>query len=224
MYCGVVHRLHPDFTLGAFMPNIKTGQEVACFVCGKMVYKCRAYLDRGFKRMTCGSLECKSEKFRGENNPYWGKTHDEETRVRIRAGRRANPPKKKTGPPKGWSQTPAMREKMSAAAKKRWAENRDVMIARLPRGEDHHYHKEATERRYRKEWTPLQRREWTGSNCIWCESTERLTLDHIIPVVDGGLPERWNAQTLCHPCNLWKLQFVDKPRYLAGLSSKKGQT
>lgn len=206
------------------MPNIKTGQEVACCVCGKMVYKTKAYLERGYQRITCGSQECKTEKFRGENNPFWGRTHSDDTVSKIRATKAANPTLGRTGPPKGWSQTPAMREKMRAALKKRWAENRDKMIARLPRGEDHHYHKAATERRYRKEWTPVQRREWTEAECLWCGSTERLTLDHIIPVVDGGLPERWNAQTLCHPCNLWKLQFVDKPRYLAGLSSKKGQT
>jgi 5-methylcytosine-specific restriction endonuclease McrA len=113
---------------------------------------------------------------------------------------------------------------MREALIKRWAQTRDVMIAQLPRGLDHHYGKEPTERRYRKEWTRLQRKEWTETQCVWCKSTERLTLDHIIPVMDGGLPEKTNAQTLCHPCNLWKSTFVDKPRLLARLGSKGGQT
>lgn len=206
------------------MPTPRTGQEVPCAVCGKMVYKQAAYLARGHRRITCGSLECKSANFRGENNPFWGKVHDEETRKRIRSGRRANPPKGRTGPPKGYKHTPEALEKMREALRKRWAENRDAMIARLPRGINHHFHKEPEQRRYRKNFTPLQRREWTESSCLWCGTNERLTLDHIIPVFDGGTNEKYNAQTLCHPCNLWKLQYVDRPRYLAGLGSKAGQT
>lgn len=219
---GVVHRLHPVLALGA-MPNIKSGQEVPCKICGALTYRTRAYIARGY-RSTCGSAACKSESMRGENNPFWGKIHDETTRVKIRAGRRARPPKTKTGPPKGWRQSPEAREKMSAALRKRWAENRDVMLAQLPRGLDHSFHKEPELRRYRKNFTRLQRREWTGMECLWCRSTERITLDHIIPVCDGGTNVHCNAQTLCHPCNLWKLHYVDKPRYLAGLGSKAGQT
>jgi hypothetical protein len=222
MYCGVVHRLHPVIHLGAMMPNIRSGQEFPCMICGKMFYRCRAYIERGIRK-TCGNSTCKSESMRGKNNPFWGKTHDDETRLKIRAGRKLNPPKR-TGPVKGtFRHSPEAREKMRESLIKRWAENRDVMIARLPRGVDHHYHKEPTERRYRKEWTPLQRKEWTGEKCCWCGSTERINLDHIIPVFDGGLPERTNAQTLCHPCNLWKTTFVDRPRYMARLGSKGDQ-
>jgi len=158
---------------------------------------------------------------RGKNNPFWGKTHDDATRVRIRAGRRANPPKGKTGPPKGYKHSPEARAAITAALRQRWIDNSDKMIAALPRGIDHHYHKEPEERRYRKEWTPLQRATWTEKQCSWCNSTERLNLDHIIPVFDGGLPERWNAQTLCHPCNLWKVKFVDRPRYIARLRGEQ---
>jgi 5-methylcytosine-specific restriction endonuclease McrA len=223
MYIGVIHRLHPVIHLGAIMPNIKSGQEFNCKFCGEPFYRTRAYLLRGHVNMTCGKKACTREAMRGEGNPFWGKTHDEQTRLKIRAGRRANPPKTKTGPPKGWRQSPEAREKMRAALIKRWAEHRDVMMANLPRGKDGFYYKEPEERRYRKEWTPLQRKEWMADKCLWCGSTDDLTLDHIIPVMDGGLPEQTNAQTLCHPCNLWKSNFVDKPRYLAGLRSKGGQ-
>jgi 5-methylcytosine-specific restriction endonuclease McrA len=192
-------------------------------ICGQMFYRRRSYVQRGIRK-TCGKPECKSAAMSGENNPFWGKVHDEATRIKIRTGRRANPPKKKTGPPKGWRQSPEAREKMAAALRTRWAENRDAMIACLPRGLDHHFRKEPEQRRYRKNFTPLQRSEWTGTKCLWCPATESLTLDHIIPVFDGGENERTNAQTLCHPCNLWKLHYVDKPRYLAGLGSKGGQT
>lgn len=205
------------------MPNIKTGQEVPCFVCNKMVYKTRAYLARGYQRITCVSSECKSAKFQGENNPFWGRSHNDDSRNKIKATKKANPTLGRTGPPKGYRHTPEARDKIRGALLQRWTENRDAMVARLPRGKDHHYHKEPEFRRYRKNFSPVQRREWTGTECVWCKSTKRLNLDHIIPVFDGGINHKANSQTLCHPCNLWKLQFVDKPRYLAGLGSKEGQ-
>jgi hypothetical protein len=40
-----------------------------------------------------------------------------------------------------------------------------------------------------------------GAICIDCGSRERLTLDHIIPVVEGGLDEISNIQVLCLSCN-----------------------
>lgn len=214
----------PRYSPWTAMPNVKTGQELPCMICGKMVYRTRAYLARGHRKHTCGAAFCVSESMRGENNPFWGKIHDEETRVRIRAGRRNNPPKGKTGPPKGYRHTPEARAKIKAALQRRWLESRDKMLAALPRGLDHHYHKEPVQRRHRKHFSALQRREWTAEKCLWCGSTERLNLDHIIPIFDGGTNDRCNAQTLCHPCNLWKSNFVDKPRYLAGLGSKGGQT
>lgn len=192
-------------------------------ICGTIFYRSRSHILRGIRK-TCGKSECKSASMRGENNPFWGKVHDETTRIKIRAGRRANPPKKRTGPPKGYRHSPEAREKIRESVRRRWAENRDTMIAQLPRGIDHHFHKEPELYRYRKNFTPLQRKEWTGANCLWCKTTETLTLDHVIPVFDGGTNERINAQTLCHSCNLWKLHFVDKPRYLAGLGRKEGQT
>lgn len=204
------------------MANIKSGQEIPCIICGEIFYRRRSYIQRGIRK-TCGKPECKSASMSGVNNPFYGKVHDEETRIKIRAGRRARPPKGKTGPPKGYKHSPEARAKIKEALLKRWSENRDVMLAQLPRGIDHHFHTEPEERRYRKEWTPLQRKEWMGTECIWCKSTERLTLDHIIPVMDGGTPEQANAQTLCHPCNLWKSTFVDKPRYIAALRCKGGR-
>lgn len=168
---------------------------------------------------------------RGKNNPFWGRSHSDETREKIKTAKAANPTLGRTGPPKGYKHSPEAREKITAATKQRWIDNRDKMIAALPRGVEHHYHKEPEQRRYRKEWTPMQRREWTEDQCVWCGATERLNLDHIIPVFDGGLPERWNAQTLCHPCNLWKVKFVDRPRYHARLrceqetsNKSRGQT
>lgn len=201
------------------MPNVRSGHMFPCMICGEMFYRRRSYIKRGIHK-TCGKPECKSASMSGANNPFWGKTHDQETRAKMLAGRRANPPKG-TGPRKGvFKQTPEARKLMSDAVRKRWAENRDKMLAALPRGLDHHLAKLPEERRYRKEWTPLQRQDWMDCKCAWCGGAERLNLDHIIPIFDGGINERTNAQTLCHPCNLWKNHYVDKPRYFARIRSQ----
>lgn len=201
------------------MPALRTGAWFPCMICGEQFYRRRSYIERGIHK-TCGKPACKSASMSGENNPYWGKTHDGTTRERIKTGRAANPPKG-TGPRKGvFKQSPAARQLMSSALKKRWAEHRDKMMAVLPRGEDHVLAKLPEERRYRIHWTPLQRREWMGDQCAWCGGDDRLILDHIIPVFDGGANEHCNAQTLCRPCNLWKQHYVDRPRYLARIRSQ----
>lgn len=205
------------------MPNIKTGRMISCVVCGTERYRTAAYIKRG-ARMSCGSAECKTAMHKGNNNPFWGKKHTTETKEKIEATIRARPtPRRKGGPPKGWTQTPEQKAVMSAALKERWRLNRDKMLAALPRGEDHHFRKINYEPRYRSNFTGAQRHNWTGTCCIWCSATDDLVLDHIIPVMAGGKGVEANAQTLCQPCNLWKMWNVDRPLYLAGLGSQGGQ-
>lgn len=201
------------------MPNIRTGKIIKCCVCGEERYRTLSYLARGHTRMTCKSFACKAAAHAGENNSFWGKIHDEETRVRIREGRRANPPKG-TGPKKGiFKHTPEAREKIRAASKLLWAENRDKMLASLA-----HLTKEFRREgaRYRKNFSPGQRREWKDTQCAWCKTTGKLVLDHIIPVLCGGGNSRRNAQTLCQPCNLWKMAHIDLALFKAGLGERQG--
>lgn len=74
-------------------------------------------------------------------------------------------------------------------------------------------------RKYRKEnFTAVQRRNWLGTECARCGSTENLALDHILAVCNGGKAEKENSQTLCQPCNNWKAKYVD--RVLAKQTSK----
>ena len=40
-----------------------------------------------------------------------------------------------------------------------------------------------------------------GYRCKRCKSTEDLTIDHIVPVVQGGPTIIWNLQVLCRRCN-----------------------
>lgn len=57
----------------------------------------------------------------------------------------------------------------------------------------------------RKDGYTLSKREIVyardGNKCLCCGTTERLTLDHIIPVSLGGKGTIDNLQTLCFTCN-----------------------
>lgn len=204
------------------MPPARTGEEVPCCICGTKRYRCAAYIRRN-ARITCGNVECKAALRRGENNPFWGKSHTAETMAKISDSiRNRSIPRRKGGPPKGYKHTPEEKAKMSAALKERWKTQRDKMIANLPRGEDHHLRKINYEPRYRSNFAPWQRIEWKDTQCAWCGSTENLVLDHIIPVMAGGKGIRQNAQTLCQPCNLWKAWNVDRPYKLALLADQGG--
>lgn len=156
----------------------------------------------------------------GENNPYWGKEHSEEIREKISEGKRAHPTRR-YGPAKGsFKQSPEARAKMSAAVKERWRTRRDFMLSNLPRGEDHHWKKKGHIKRHRSHFTKFQREEWISDKCFWCEASEGLELDHIIPISAGGKNVKENAQTLCRTCNVWKAHYVDRPFYIASLASQ----
>lgn len=203
------------------MPAKKTGQFIPCAVCGTLVYKTKAYIARG-SRISCGSPECKSANMSGELNPFWGKSHDTETRQRMSTHNQTNP-RKGTGPKKGvFKHSTEARAKMSAALREQWANNREFMLANLPRGEDHHMKGMHPEPRHRIKFTTLQKREWVAKSCFWCGSEEKLVLDHIFPVMCGGKNTKSNSQTLCQKCNLWKMVYVDRPLMLA-LGGKGGQ-
>lgn len=193
----------------------RNGQNIACMQCGKLFYRDRAYIERT-KKMTC-SRACYSLFFRGENNPFWNKTHTDETRKKISEFVKANP-SKGSGPKKGvFKHTPETRALMSQKLRERWKNNREVMM-KNPRKKL----KPREELRYRRCFSRKQRLEWSDSCCAWCDATEDLVLDHIIPVMCGGTNERKNAQTLCRTCNLWKMVYVDKALHLAGLDLKVG--
>lgn len=43
-----------------------------------------------------------------------------------------------------------------------------------------------------------------GERCLRCGSTERLEMDHILALANGGLHCIMNLQILCKSCNSWK--------------------
>ena len=189
-------------------PYRMNGAVFKCVVCGDEFYRKRSFIERGITK-TCGKSECKSKFFSGSNNPAWGRIPTEENKMAVSESN-----KRRTGPPKGYKHTPEARAKISDALRNRWANNRDKMIASLTKP------KSSEIRRSRREFTPWQKRNWKAPNCAWCGTEDALELDHIIPIVAGGLNIKGNCQTLCRKCNLWKMVFVDRPYQLAMFATK----
>ena len=188
-----------------------SGQFFTCPICGKEFYRLPSQIARGLTK-TC-SKACLGIYFTSGNNPFWGKTHSAETRAKLSASHTGV----KTGPNKKKGRIPDAEErgKRSERMKLFWRTHREKMRANLPRGENHPFHKNPIERRYRTEWTPTQRRDWKDAQCLWCAGTDALVLDHIIPIFMGGGRYRANAQTLCQTCNTWKLWHIEVPQWHA---------
>jgi NUMOD3 motif/HNH endonuclease len=188
-------------------PGTRTGQFLTCPVCSDTFYRCPSQV----KKVNTCSKKCLAEYSKGEGNPFWGKTHSMETRQKVSYSRKGKALGNTNG--KGFRHTPETREAMRARMKRVWQEQRQKMLDRLPRGEQHHMHKLPIERRYRNHFTHTEKREWKESACRWCGATDNLTLAPIIPIFMGGQRHRENAQTLCLRCNQWKLWHVDVPQW-----------
>lgn len=50
-----------------------------------------------------------------------------------------------------------------------------------------------------EQWARL--RDWFGARCLCCGATDRLTMDHVVPLIAGGTNTIENLQPLCHSCN-----------------------
>lgn len=196
----------------------KTGQTFICEHCGEPFYRRGSHVLRGITK-SCGKPECKSAAMSGANNPFWGKTHSPEIRQKIKDGRRAHPPKN-PGRKKGYKLSAEERAVRTERFRGLWKNNRDKMMASRATGDGNAMTKLPHERRYRVCFTKVQRREWLSSKCAWCDTTDNLVLDHVIPVMAGGTNIKANAQTLCPDCNLWKMVFVDRPFYFATLGGQ----
>jgi hypothetical protein len=216
----VIHRF-TQFT-DRTMAQHKRGITFNCIICGKPFYRPNHNVIHGTKK-TCGDKECGRLSKSRENNPFWGKKHSPETVAKIKESRAKNPPKG-TGPKKGeFKHTAEAKRLMSIASKERWRTRRADMMAARNNGLNAPYKEIQNEPRHRFIFTPEQKRTWTADRCKWCDATEELVLDHIIPVICGGTNIRANAQTLCGECNRWKMRHVDRPLYFALLGANGAQ-
>ena len=202
-----------------------SGEHFVCEYCGDTFYRRPSHVRRGITK-TCGRRECISASAMGANNAFWGKNHTEEVKAlikRVRKARVVRPPgANRFGPLKGtYKNSPEARAKISAKVKEDWRINRDKRLAASAKaGETQRMNRLTSEPRYRLQFTPMQRREWTDDKCAWCDATDDLVLDHILSVMAGGTNRRANAQTLCRKCNLWKMRYIDRPLVLSILDSK----
>lgn len=200
-----------------------------CKNCGEVFYRRPSHVRRGITK-TCGKRECISAVTMGENNPYWGKNHSPEVRAIIKEKRRKarrpkiirGPDDKPHGPLKGsYVASKEAREKISEAVRRDWRVNRDKRLAACAKsGETQRLNHICKEPRHRLRFTPMQKRDWQDTKCAWCDETQDLVLDHILPVMAGGKNTRANAQTLCRKCNLWKMRYIDRPLFLSILDNK----
>ena len=185
-----------------------------CLICQKPFRRSPAQITSEHCGKTC-SLKCKGQYFRGKNSSWWNRHHTEESKRLISESRQGKALGNRNA--LGYNHTNEARKRIAEASRNMWKLNRDKMLASLPRGKDHFWHKPPTERRHRVQFSPLQRREWKDPACAYCGTSKNLELDHIIPIFDGGTNVKSNCQTLCRGCNLFKTHYVDRPRYFARL-------
>jgi 5-methylcytosine-specific restriction endonuclease McrA len=202
------------------MGRNKTGINVTCPSCGKAFYRSGHNIKNNTKKYC--SVVCAGIARRGEGNPFYGKHHSLETIARISAINKANPPKG-TGPKKGiFKHSEEAKKKMSESLRARWQHNRTDMLAYTKLGKNTPYKGINGLPRWKLCFTRTQKRDWVGNQCAYCKTTLDLVIDHIIPIICGGINEKNNAQTLCRPCNRWKMRYVDRPLYFALLGSERG--
>lgn len=200
--------------------NPKTGRDFVCPHCGDTFYRRGSHIRRGITK-SCGKTMCKSAAMSGGNNPFWGRNHSDEMRASLSEMKKTKKVRR-YGPLKGgFNHTPEAKAAISASLREQWRVNRDKRMAAVEKGAiTQRAMNISGELRYRLAFTPVQRREWADCKCAWCDATDDLVLDHIIPVMAGGDNRRANAQTLCRKCNLWKVKHVDRPYVLAKLDSQ----
>lgn len=73
-----------------------------------------------------------------------------------------------------------------------------------------------------EEWTRLC--EYFQNKCVRCGSSEKLSVDHVKPLVMGGANDISNIQPLCLPCNVRKnARYVDYRKDLGFLCQEMSQ-
>lgn len=197
--------------------GIKRGRTYTCPECGTEFYRGPANVKATNQdRPKFCSRKCLNSYQRGDKNPFWGRTHSAATKDKISKSRKGKCLQNSNA--LGYKHTDAARAKIGDASKRLWSEHAEKMNGSRRRGKDHPNWKPPELRTSRKCFTPLQQRTWKDSKCAYCHGSDDLVLDHIIPLFDGGYHRRENVQTLCQPCNLWKVYNVDLPRYHAALA------
>ncbi len=150
----------------------------------------------------------------GEASPSFGRKHTEEAKEKNRQAHLGRNVGNQFA--KGYHHTPEAIDRIKTAGKLRWeAYRNDPSLCPAVPMEPERMQGQTGRRIYARRFTAAQRAAWKHESCDWCGATENLELDHIIAKFLGGTNTQENAQTLCQPCNQWKMQHVDIPQYKA---------
>lgn len=127
---------------------------------------------------------------------------EENRRARIEQGERLKENSKrwyaKYGAQRARERRARNGDALRAYKREYWAKNKERLIAAclhraaLRRGSLDGQHTQ-------EEWELLCARY--GNRCLRCGSPDKLTRDHIVPLVEGGSDAIWNIQPLCNRCN-----------------------
>ena len=113
-------------------------------------------------------------------------------------------------------------KKIGEASKKLWQQDwyRDLMIKAQKRPNSGQYkeghipwtngRKLNPEFKKSSRFSTFVRRKVKKEKCLWCGTTERLELDHILAKCNGGKNIIENCQVLCKKCNLIKRDTIDQ--------------
>lgn len=145
------------------------------------------------KQPTCKDCRSKQRKAYHErhrdkenaNSKKWQQNNKDKSREYVRKHREANP---------------GIQKQYNAAYVERDPE-RVKELGRLKESRRRAAIREAEGEMPNGSWTALL--AFYGSKCMTpdCEATEKLTLDHVVPIALGGMHDLRNAQVLCGPCN-----------------------
>lgn len=91
---------------------------------------------------------------------------------------------------------------------KRWAtENRDKYRRKAQVATELRRYRKHNNKQYQDGSHFLTTKEWRqileiyGNRCLKCGSTEKIQIDHVVPLSKGGEHSYKNVQPLCHVCN-----------------------
>lgn len=121
----------------------------------------------------------------GEGNHFYGKTHSEETSMKMKDARKKLFENGYVTPNKKYFTLEEAKAARSGSATKRY-----FLLKELVKNGLTHT---------RQEWTSL--REKNNNACIFCGSKRKLSKDHIVPLSKGGTDLISNIQPLCQSCN-----------------------
>lgn len=188
---------------GIIKGNPRTGRMVVCTTCGKETYRKPKRLKRSALHFCSEACRIKAISANQVDRKFEQASEKKRTGVRFQC-RVCGSEKyqRKSYAARGVNKTCGSPKCVSAYSRSLW---------NLPPHDDATLRKPKNQSRRRTNFTAKQRTQWLGDSCKNCGSSENLCLDHIIPVSAGGLSVRENAQTLCQPCNNWKMKHFDKP-------------